>query len=130
MKKLNIFLFIFALLSLTCTNIIAQKLNSNEIGNMEIEIPKELKSKLKNLENTDYNFKIFSKFSNEENGYVNLYFDQNDKIYKITGPKRINAKALTQRYKSSVPCPQCLPEYELSCILACILEVILDVEDD
>lgn len=130
MKTLNRFFFIFTFLSLTCTNIIAQKLNSNEIGNTEIEIPKELISKLKGLENTGYNFKIHSKFSKKENGYVNLYFDQNDKIYKIIGPKRINATTLTQRYESFVPCPQCLPEYELSCILACIWEVILGTEDD
>ncbi|MEM7087100.1 MAG: hypothetical protein AAF489_13015 [Bacteroidota bacterium] len=130
MKKLNAFFFIFTFLSLTCTSIVAQKLNSNEIGNIEIEIPKELKSKLEGLENTDYNFRIHSKFFKREHGHVNLYFDQNDKIYKITGPSGINTTVLIQRYESSVPCPQCLPEYELSCILACIWEAILGAEDD
>jgi len=130
MKTLNILCFIFAFFLLTNTSAIAQKLNSNEIGNTEIEIPEQLKSNLKGLENTGYNFKIHSKFSIKDNGYVNLYFDQNDKIYKIIGPKRLSTALLTQRFSSSAPCPQCLPEYELSCILACIWEVILGTEDD
>lgn len=130
MKTLNIFCLIFTFSSLIYTNTNAQTLNSNEIGNKEIEIPKELRSNLKDLENTSYVFKIHSKFYKKENGYVNFYFDQNDKIYKIIGPKRINAATLTQRYGASAPCPQCLPEYELSCVLACIWEIIIGTEDD
>lgn len=113
-------------------NIQAQILNPDEIGNVKIEIPEELKSSMEAKEITDKNSTVHTKYSKKLKGYVNITADKKGNIIKITSPDSVPTDILfsnKQNTSTTLPCPHCIDDdgYDRECVIICIFTSIFSL---